>query len=446
VTVVAVALGIAMAAVAVIVIAGRGVTQAAGMQAMSVDSDIAGNTETSLGQNDPCVEATQGSDVVIDITALNIPASNPMIAYGYTLGYDPSVLSVTAQDINGLLSTAAGFSPLNASDNKPDTDGHFTASVVDINASGVSGSGRLDRLTLHVDSGAPDGQYTILLTNAAHIDTGNSEWPPDAINFGAIAVGQSCGPIVTPTPSPSPTPPPTPSPSPRPTTVTVGSATVAPGASTTVNLTLTPAQGVAVGAMDFGVLSGSEVTATDCTALAGVCSIAPNTATFALATGGPLSGLLGTITYRAGANEGSPDLTVTSLRCFDLGGQTISCLGVDATITIVKPSHYPGDVDCSSSISSVDALKVLRFTAGLIVNVPPDCTFNGNVDCDSDTDSVDALRILRYVAGLWNNLPASCPPIGPNPAPSPTPSPTPTPVPYSITPTPFHIPTPTPHG
>jgi hypothetical protein len=36
----------------------------------------------------------------------------------------------------------------------------------------------------------------------------------------------------------------------------------------------------------------------------------------------------------------------------------------------------------------------------------------GDTDCDEDVDSVDALRILRYVAGLPNDLPGGCPDIG----------------------------------
>ncbi|TMB96812.1 MAG: hypothetical protein E6J42_08730 [Chloroflexi bacterium] len=100
-------------------------------------------------------------------------------------------MSVTAQDTNGLLSTAPGYSPFNASDGKPDTDGNFNASVVDINAAGVSGSGRLDRLTIHAGASAPTGQYTLLLTNAVDIDTSNNTWVPDALNHGAIAIGQA---------------------------------------------------------------------------------------------------------------------------------------------------------------------------------------------------------------------------------------------------------------
>lgn len=43
---------------------------------------------------------------------------------------------------------------------------------------------------------------------------------------------------------------------------------------------------------------------------------------------------------------------------------------------------------------------------------PPVGVLSGDVDCDGDVDSVDALKILRYVAGLPNSLPPGCAAIG----------------------------------
>ncbi len=57
----------------------------------------------------------------------------------------------------------------------------------------------------------------------------------------------------------------------------------------------------------------------------------------------------------------------------------------------------------------------------------------GDMDCNGTVDAVDALRILRYTAGLNPNLPGTCPPIGgaatPAPGQTPTPTPTSTPAP-----------------
>ncbi len=82
-----------------------------------------------------------------------------------------------------------------------------------------------------------------------------------------------------------------------------------------------------------------------------------------------------------------------------------------------------GDVDCSGSIDAVDALKVLRFSAGLSVLQDEPCTnlgqprlsgyLKGDVNCSGSIDSVDALLILRSNAGLPVALPPGCPGISP---------------------------------
>jgi hypothetical protein len=90
-----------------------------------------------------------------------------------------------------------------------------------------------------------------------------------------------------------------------------------------------------------------------------------------------------------------------------------------------------GNVDCSGPIggvSSVDALKVLRHTAGLPVAQsepcldmgmpralkPPADWRMGDVNCSGGVNAVDALLILRAVAGLSVVLPEGCPEIKPS--------------------------------
>ncbi len=105
------------------------------------------------------------------------------------------------------------------------------------------------------------------------------------------------------------------------------------------------------------------------------------------------------------------------------------------------------DVNCDGSVDAVDALAVLRHTAGLAVAQPPECaaldTGNplfGDVNCSGIVDAVDALAILRFAAGLPVDQPPDCPPIGPagSPGPSPAPSSSGTPAP-SPTPEPAHL-------
>ena len=70
-----------------------------------------------------------------------------------------------------------------------------------------------------------------------------------------------------------------------------------------------------------------------------------------------------------------------------------------------------GNVDCNQVINSIDALKVLRFSASLSVAQSEPCTDigqaigsgfdQGDVDCSGgNPNSIDALKILRAVASL----------------------------------------------
>jgi dipeptidyl aminopeptidase/acylaminoacyl peptidase len=89
-----------------------------------------------------------------------------------------------------------------------------------------------------------------------------------------------------------------------------------------------------------------------------------------------------------------------------------------------------GNVDCSgppNGVSAVDALKVLRHSATLSVTQnepcvdiaqprnlpPPDNWLMGDVNCSGTVNSVDALLILRAVAALSVLIPGGCPGIKP---------------------------------
>lgn len=86
------------------------------------------------------------------------------------------------------------------------------------------------------------------------------------------------------------------------------------------------------------------------------------------------------------------------------------------TPTVHSPSPAPsptstgntmqGDVDGDLDVDAVDALRILRYVAGLPDGRP------GDVNCDGTTGAGDAMIILRYVAGLPALMPG-CPPPGP---------------------------------
>jgi hypothetical protein len=194
-------------------------SHAGGMDAMAIDMDPTGNDATTLGPRDECIVVTAGDSVTIDVTALNIPETNPMIAFAYTLNYSSSSLSVVAADHQFLIADAPGSNVFDASDPLPDQDGEFSVGVLDVGAGDVheSGTGVLSRLTLDTSSATP-GVYGLGITEALHIDLLNDAYAPDAIHNAFLAIDASCEnlPTATPTPVPTPTPLPTPSPSPAP--------------------------------------------------------------------------------------------------------------------------------------------------------------------------------------------------------------------------------------
>jgi hypothetical protein len=81
-----------------------------------------------------------------------------------------------------------------------------------------------------------------------------------------------------------------------------------------------------------------------------------------------------------------------------------------------------GNVDCGGGINSVDALKVLRYAAGLSVTQTEPCPdpgqglangeVQGDVDCSNTVNSVDALKLLRYAASLSVSQNEPCPDMG----------------------------------
>lgn len=177
----------------------------------SVDLDATGNTSTALGTRDECREVSANDTFDIDITVAGVPSGTlAMMGYNYEVSYDASVFSVTAKNTAGLLSTATGYTEFDAGDSVPDADGTFIASVLDLGATGVSGSGFMQRLAIHVDAAAAPGSYPLAFVTANspnyYLDTLNHSRNP-LVLFGArLAVDVTCASLGTPPPSPTPNP------------------------------------------------------------------------------------------------------------------------------------------------------------------------------------------------------------------------------------------------
>ena len=126
-----------------------------------------------------------------------------MIAFAFSIDYPAANLAVTARDGAYLLGVNPGSSPFDFSDDVPDSDGRYSGAVADLGTGDPeSGSGILQRIAIATTSGAAAGEYALLLSGAAHIDSLNQPYAPDALNHASVAVNQACGvgPIETPSP------------------------------------------------------------------------------------------------------------------------------------------------------------------------------------------------------------------------------------------------------
>lgn len=282
--------------------------------AMSIDLDKTGNTATSLGTRQWCIEVTPGTAVVLDVTVQNIPPSNPMVAFNYALAYDADNISVTAAD-HRLLLTSNGGTSLSFSDSPPDSDGSFVAAETLFDAANVvSGTGVLSRLTLGT-SGAAAGLYDLTLSENFLIDDQNIDQHPLITNNAVLAINTAC-PDPTPTPSPTPeptaggseTPTPTGGTVPTPTPTSTGSASPTPSPTTSS----TPGP-VVKGDVDCD----GDVDAVD---------------------------------------------ALTVLRSI-----------ADLPINLPAGCALAGDMDCDGDVDAVDALLILRFVAGLPISLPDGC-------------------------------------------------------------------------
>jgi hypothetical protein len=183
-------------------------SHAGGMDAMSIDLNISGNTASAgwtwvppiptppightetLSARNACISANPGDTLTIDITALNIPASEPMFAFGLTINFDGSIFEFTNASARFMLGATPGSSVFDAG---PTYDTNFIIlSAADTNVdANETGSGVLERLELNVLPGASTGQHDLVLADAAHISSTDAQ-PPDVLNGATVAVGEPC--------------------------------------------------------------------------------------------------------------------------------------------------------------------------------------------------------------------------------------------------------------
>jgi hypothetical protein len=122
---------------------------------------------------------------------------------------------------------------------------------------------------------------------------------------------------------------------------------VAPNGSVVVDLSVTPTGVSGVGAFSVDIVDDALVSATACTGVTGVIcneAFAADTVRFTGAATPPgLTGNIGTITYLAGATEGTSNLTVNvdAAACTDADTNPITCTGTNGTIVIAQATATP---------------------------------------------------------------------------------------------------------
>jgi hypothetical protein len=226
---------------------------------VGIDVITSGNTATSLGTIDNCVEVGGVSSTFdVDVFLNDVPAGPLYDSDGdtvpdkqghnlggveYRLNYDNTKLRVNATSHDWLIALSGDVLDMGDCSTLgspcPSSDGDLFVSYADTggepNAEPQGSLGVLDRHTLEVVGGASTFDY-LTLTNLkmAGLEPGVTPWPSEidqvwdaghAPRYGIIAIAPaSCAAVPSPTPSPTSTPTPTPTttppttPTPTPTT------------------------------------------------------------------------------------------------------------------------------------------------------------------------------------------------------------------------------------
>jgi len=121
-------------------------------------------------------------------------------------------------------------------------------------------------------------------------------------------------------------------------TIAISSATVPLDTEFTAEVTVTPAEGGSVGALDLRIsYDGDLLTLVECSATGGaVCNAAPGETAvlFRFAGLAGVSGSLGNITFKSQSTEGQTPLRATVEACANIEANLIDCEGVDSLVTI----------------------------------------------------------------------------------------------------------------
>lgn len=130
-----------------VTIAGSAALVRAEEPSVGIDANPAGNTATSLGEIDTCIEVSTGDIFDIDFFARDV---EDLLAWSIELETDGTIVSVVDRSVEFLLNDLDGSNVFDLSGTTPDDDGIYALGAVDTAdpLSPESGSGVLARVTL----------------------------------------------------------------------------------------------------------------------------------------------------------------------------------------------------------------------------------------------------------------------------------------------------------
>ena len=159
--------------------------------AMSVDTDITGNSAAAAGANDSVAALNPCDAFTFDVTITDIPASSPMLGFGFTLNYDSDNVDIQSASSGYLLTVDPQSSLFDPGPSFSLDTATVSAFDIGVNAE-ESGSGVLARLAGTIPEGADAGSYPLTISDAAHIDNQNQTRPPDVLNSATFNIDASC--------------------------------------------------------------------------------------------------------------------------------------------------------------------------------------------------------------------------------------------------------------
>jgi len=114
---------------------------------IGIDADTTGNSATTLGAIDDCVQIGTGDKHTVDVYVQNV---TDLMAWEAVLVYEPKVLEIVDEDVKLFMASDQGSNVQSASTDLPDDDGHYQMGAFDAAdpLSPNSGSGVLVRLTV----------------------------------------------------------------------------------------------------------------------------------------------------------------------------------------------------------------------------------------------------------------------------------------------------------